>query len=115
MFAKLAKTTETIALPPFEFDVAGGRLWCSGARVDLRPKALAVLEYLAERPGKLVTKEQLLQAVWSDVYVEESVLKVAIGEVRKALDDTSREPKFIETAYGRGYRFIGELREPAES
>jgi pimeloyl-ACP methyl ester carboxylesterase/DNA-binding winged helix-turn-helix (wHTH) protein len=94
----------------FQIDHAGGRLLRGGEPVDLRPKAFAVLQYLASRPGQLVSKEEILQAAWSQVHVEESVLKVTIGEIRKAFADTSREPQFIETVYGRGYRFIGKLQ-----
>jgi pimeloyl-ACP methyl ester carboxylesterase len=73
-----------------------------------------VLQYLAARPGQLISKEQILSVVWPDVHVEEHVLKVAIAEIRKALDDTRSQPQYIETAYGRGYRFIGKLRSAPE-
>ena len=72
-----------------------------------------MLRYLAERPGKLVTKEELLQRVWPDVHVGVDVLKVTIAEIRKTLEDSTKEPRFIETAHRRGYRFIAEIPESA--
>ncbi|HEY1340396.1 MAG TPA: alpha/beta fold hydrolase [Bryobacteraceae bacterium] len=115
MFAKLAPVADTISFPPYQIDQAGDRLWRGGELIEIRPKAFAVLKYLTAHPGQLIRKEQILGAVWPDVYVDESVLKVTIGEVRKALADTSRQPRFIETAYGRGYRFIGQVHaEPGD-
>jgi DNA-binding winged helix-turn-helix (wHTH) protein len=94
---------------PFEIDFAGGRLRRSGKSVDLPPKAFLVLQYLVDHAGQLISKERLLGTIWGDVHVEEAVLKVAICQVRKALDDSIREPRFIETAHRRGYRFIGKI------
>ena len=75
------------------------------------PKAFAVLRYLAERPGRLVSKQELLDNVWPNVYVGEQVLKVQIAEhPQNALADTCREPRFIQTAHRRGYRFIGDTQ-----
>ena len=76
------------------------------APVDLTPKAFGVLRFLAEQPGRLVTKEELLEAVWPSVYVTADVLKVAIAEVRRALGDHPQAPRYIETAHRRGYRFV---------
>src|SRR5947209_18221988 len=81
----------------------------------LRPKAFAVLDYLLGHPGRLVTKEELLNAVWPGTFVGEAVLKVAIREVREALGDDPRTPRFIETAHRRGYRFIGRIAESAKA
>src|SRR6185312_5908515 len=66
----------------------------------------SVLCYLAERPGRLVTKQELLDAIWPDVHVTEGVLKRAILEIRKALDDSTEDPRFIQTLHRRGYRFL---------
>lgn len=96
----------------FQINVTAGRLLLGGTAIDLPPKAFSVLRYLTERAGQLVTKEELLREIWSDVHVEEAVLKVAVCQIRRALDDRSREPRFIETAHRRGYRFIGKV-EPA--
>ena len=72
----------------------------------MAPKAFALLEFLAGQAGRLVSKQELLGAVWPNVFVGDAVLKGTIRELRKALGDDSHEPRFIETAHRRGYRFI---------
>src|SRR5262245_10756005 len=99
-------TKERISFPPFQLDLAAGRLSCGSKPIDLPPKCFSVLRYLAERPGQLVSKEELLQGLWPDVHVSADVLKVTVAEIRRVLDDPSKEPRFIETAHRRGYRFI---------
>jgi len=68
-----------------------------------------VLNYLLGRPDQLVTKAELLSAVWPETFVSEAVLKVTIGQLREALDDDPKSPRFIETAHRRGCRFIGQI------
>jgi pimeloyl-ACP methyl ester carboxylesterase/DNA-binding winged helix-turn-helix (wHTH) protein len=97
---------DRIEFPPFHLDLAGGRLARGAHAVDLQPKALGVLRYLAERPGRLIAKEELLAAVWPGIFVTADVLKVTIAEIRKALGDSPKDSRFIETAHRRGYRFI---------
>src|SRR5262245_14285969 len=103
--------TETTALrlrfDAFELDEANARLTRAGEPVALPPKAFGVLCALARRPGQLVTKNALLDAVWGHQHVSESLLKNVISEVRAALADDARKPKYIETASRFGYRFIG--------
>ena len=96
----------------FCLDLRGGRLLRGSEPIPLRPKTWAVLEYLAERPGVLVTKHDLLEAVWPDVAITESVLSKSIREVRVALGDNAGTPRFIETVPRRGFRFIGPPGEP---
>jgi DNA-binding winged helix-turn-helix (wHTH) protein len=91
----------------FELDEAEARLTCAGQPVALAPKPFAVLCALARAPRMLVTKNALLDAVWGHRFVTESVLKSAISEVRAALGDDPRAPRYIETVSRRGYRFIG--------
>jgi predicted ATPase/DNA-binding winged helix-turn-helix (wHTH) protein len=98
-----------INFDPFSLDPANERLWRGSEAIRLRPKAFAVLEYLLGRPGQLVTKETLLDAVWQGTFVGEAVLKVAIRQIREALDDDPKSPRFIETAHRRGYRFVGHI------
>jgi DNA-binding winged helix-turn-helix (wHTH) protein len=104
--------TERIYFAPFELDLANGRLLRGLDPVNLQPKAFGVLRHMAERPGKLVSKKELLQTVWPDVNVHESVLKVQIAEIRKALSDPCREPRYIQTAHCLGYRFIAPTGRP---
>lgn len=97
---------------PFRLDPVSGHLYKEGAPVPLAPKAFAVLEYLLENAGRLVSKRELLDAVWPGVFVGDAVLKVTIGEIRKALGDHPRTPTFIETVHRRGYRFIVSAGAP---
>ena len=90
----------------FELDEADARLARAGEPVALAPKPFAVLCALARKPDKLVTKNELLDAVWGHRFVTDSVLKSAISEVRAALGDDSKQPRYIETVSRRGYRFI---------
>jgi pimeloyl-ACP methyl ester carboxylesterase len=87
-------------------DPVTGQLYRSGAVVPLAPKAFALLEYMARRPGRLISKHELLSALWPGVYVSDAVLKTTVRDLRRALEDDSHAPRFIETAHRRGYRFI---------
>ena len=90
----------------FELDEVDARLTCEGQSVPIQPRPFAVLCALARRPGHLVTKGDLLDAVWGHRFVTESVLKSAISDVRAALQDDSRQPRYVETVSRRGYRLI---------
>ncbi|HSB16046.1 MAG TPA: AAA family ATPase, partial [Bryobacteraceae bacterium] len=74
--------------------------------MQLAPKAYAVLSYLIENPGRIVSKEELLDAVWSDTFVQEAVLKSCVLEIRKALGENSKDPRHIKTVHRRGYTFV---------
>ena len=90
----------------FELDEGNASLTCDGKAVPLPPTPFAVLCALVRHEGALVTKNDLLDAVWGHRYVTESVLKTVIGKLRTALQDDARQPRFIETVSRRGYRFI---------
>jgi hypothetical protein len=79
------------------------------------PISFMLLEHLALRPGQLVSKAELLDAVWPDTHVTDSVLAGCVRELRRALDDDARAPRFVETAHRRGYRFIGAPVAPSTS
>jgi TolB-like protein/cytochrome c-type biogenesis protein CcmH/NrfG len=97
----------TLTFGRFSLDPRGGLM--SGARrVRLTPKALALLSFMAGRPGEVVTKEELFAAVWPEVTVGDAALVTCIQELRKALGDDARRPRYIETLHRRGYRFIGK-------
>ena len=93
----------------FDLDLVNECLWRGSQAIKLRPKAFTVLEHLLGRPGQLVTKENLIAAAWGDTFVGDGVLKVTIRQLREALDDDPRSPRFIETSHRRGYRFIGRV------
>ena len=73
----------------------------------LRPRSLAVLQYLVEHPGCLVTKAELRQQVWAGTHVTDIVLRVSIREIRAALGDSATTPHYVETVGQEGYRFLG--------
>lgn len=99
---------------PFRLDRVSGQLYRGSAVVPLAPKAFALLQHLASQPGRLFTKEELLESVWPGVFVGDAVLKVAIRDIRKALGDDAHSPRFIETAHRRGYRFRGDEFSPVD-
>lgn len=78
----------------------------AGKTLALEPKALRVLLYLVRNPGRLVTKDELLSAVWADTAVTENSLSRVVALLWKVLDDDIREPRFIATVPTAGYRFI---------
>jgi DNA-binding winged helix-turn-helix (wHTH) protein/predicted ATPase len=93
---------------PFAVDPANACLWRGTEAVALSPKAFAVLHYLVQHPNRVVTKDELLDAVWPETAVTDVVVRVAIGILRKALDDTA-PPRFIATVPRRGYRFLAPV------
>ena len=81
-------------------------LWRGRQEVKLAPKALALLSFLLERAGDVITKDEVFRAVWPDTFVSDGALTSCIRELRKALQDDARQPRYIETLHRRGYRFI---------
>lgn len=93
----------------FRLDLTNECLWQGSKEIRLHPKAFALLRYLVDHPGQLVTKETLLDTLWAAAHVTEAVLSVYVAEIRKALGDDSKKPAFIETLHRRGYRFIAPI------
>src|SRR4030095_8667119 len=96
---------------PFRLDVANQCLWRGDTRVALMPKPFAVLQYLVEHPGRLVTHDQLLGASGPTTYVQPEVLRRYILEIRRALGDRAEAPQFVRTFPKRGYQFIAPVVE----
>src|SRR5262245_24938322 len=94
---------------PLRLDLENERVWQGEKVLKLTPKAFAVVRYLIEHAGKLVTKEQLLKAVWPDTVVSEWALTSCMREIRQALQDAPKAPQYIETVHRRGVRFIGPV------
>ncbi len=97
-----------IVFSSIRLDRRSGQLTRAGVPIPLRAKTWAVLLYLAERPGVLVTREELLDAVWPGVAVTPDTLTKSIGELRRVLGDESAAPRFIETVHRRGIRFMAD-------
>src|SRR6266567_391993 len=102
---------------PFRLDTVNQCLWRGEGpaeeRILLAPKAFAVLRYLVEHSGRLVTHDELFEALWPKTYVQPEVLKSHIAAIRAVLGDDARKPIFIETQSRRGYRFIAPVTEDA--
>jgi len=107
--------TESLCFPPFRIDFAEERVWRETTVVPLRPKSFAVLRHLVEHAEHLVTNDELLTAVWPGVVVSETMPRLCIREIRRALGDEATHPQFIETRPRRGYRFIAPLTTPPHS
>ena len=102
--------------PPFHLDPVNQCLWrrrdgAADERILLSPKAYAVLLLLVDHAGRLVTQEEILDAVWKGVHVQPQVVKSHILEIRAALGDSAQHPHFIETLHRRGYRFIATVED----
>ena len=78
---------------PFRLDPTQGRVWRGAQVTTLRPRSLAMLRYLVEHPGRLVTKAELRQHVWAGTHVTDTVLRVCVQEIRAALGDAAAAPQ----------------------
>src|SRR5919109_1492905 len=103
----MSSTAPRWTFGPFILDPANACLWRGTEAVALPPKAFDVLHYLVTHPDRLVTKDEMLDAVWPETAVSDAVVRVAIGALRKVLDDTP--PRFIATVPRRGYRFLAPV------
>src|SRR5215469_2916397 len=92
-----------------QLDVANASLRRGKRAFLLTPKAFNVLRYLVEHAGQLVTKDELWRAVWPGVTVTDAALAVCVSEIRKALRDEPKTPRYIETVHRLGYRFIAPV------
>src|SRR5712664_857177 len=95
----------------FRLDVVNHCLWNGEDRVSLTPKGFDVLRYLVEHADRLVTQDEILEALWPETYVNPEVIKKYVLEIRKALGDRHDKPEFIETFPRRGYQFVASISE----
>jgi Tol biopolymer transport system component/DNA-binding winged helix-turn-helix (wHTH) protein len=99
----------------FEVDLRTGELRKGGVRLKFGGQPFQVLSILLERPGDVVTREELQKRLWPDTFVDvDHNLNTAINKIREALGDSAESPRFVETLPRRGYRFIGELEPPVQ-
>src|SRR6266536_3857041 len=91
---------------PFELSIGERVLRRDGQVLPLGDRALDILTYLADRPGEVIAKQELIDHVWSDVTVEEGSLRVHVAAIRKALEDGQFGNRYIASVKGRGYSFI---------
>jgi len=106
---KSHETNDFYDFSGFRLDARKRRLWRGGEVVALTPKEFEVLFFLVKRAGQVVEKEELLDAIWADVYVEETTLARNVSWLRQKLSAASGGAKLIETVPKRGYRFLPEV------
>lgn len=101
-------TTEPMAFPAMVIDVDGHQVAVDGSPVELTALQFSLIQTLAESPGRVFARHQLIERVWGrDFFGEERIVDVHIGNLRKALGDDAAEPRFVATVRGVGYRFVG--------
>ena len=108
------KSKQFYEFAEFRLDVSEKFLLRGGNLIPLTPKVFETLQVLVENAGHLLEKDELMQKLWQDRFVEESNLTSNIKTLRKALGDNTNNPQFIETVPRRGYRFIADVRESSE-
>ena len=110
---------QAVRFGPFQLDKQCGQLRKDGVGLKLQGQPIQILEILIEKPGQLVTREEIRQRLWtSDTFVDfDHSLNTAVKKLRQTLGDEADTPSYIETLPKRGYRFIGEVvndEEPKE-
>lgn len=112
-----AHSPNIVRFDVFEVDLRAAELYKSGRKVKLQVQPLHILAMLLERPGEVLSREELRQRLWpADTFVDfDHSLNTAVKKLRQALGDDKKKPRFVETLPKRGYRFIGTVKEPAAS
>jgi predicted ATPase/DNA-binding winged helix-turn-helix (wHTH) protein len=95
----------------FHIDVQNECLWRDGEQIALPPRSFAVLRYLVENPGRLISHDELLDKLWPDTFVQPQILRTYMLELRKVLGDDARQPRFIRSHPKRGYVFVAAVQE----
>ncbi len=98
-----------LSFGPFVLEADSGRLLEGDRQLPLAPKPFETLIYLAARPGKVVSKADLMKAIWPDTFVTDDVLVQCVVDIRRALGDHPKTPQFVETLPRRGYRFVASV------
>jgi len=105
-----AESTQIVRFGEFELDLRTGELRSHGHHVILQEKPFQILAALLERPGEMVTREELIKRLWPGTFVDFDLsLNKAVNRLREALEDSAEQPQFIETFPKRGYRFVAEV------
>lgn len=100
---------QIISFAEFELDAAHRRLKRSGKTLPLNAKAFDLLVYLAGNAGRIVTKDEIMDAVWANQFVEEANLKVQMSALRKVLGERKDDHRFLVTIPGKGYKFVADI------
>lgn len=94
-----------------ELDVDRWELRRAGEPMALEPRAMSSLVHLVEHRGRVVPKEELLDAVWGDRFVTESALTTQVKAIRRAVGDTGRDQRVVRTVHGQGYMFVADVED----
>ncbi|HYJ91600.1 MAG TPA: winged helix-turn-helix domain-containing protein, partial [Pyrinomonadaceae bacterium] len=105
---------EAISFAEFELDTAHRRLTRRGNPLVLKPKTFDLLLFLAENAGRVVSKDEILNSVWENQFVEEANLVVQISALRKVLGEQKEAPRFLVTVPGKGYKFVADVETGEE-
>ncbi len=113
--AMLARSSNVVRFDAYEVDLRAKELYKGGRRIKLQVQPFHVLAMLLEKPGDVVTREELQKRLWpADTFVDfDHSLNTAIKKLRQALGDDKKKPRFVETLPKRGYRFLGTVKRPA--
>src|SRR5579862_7617124 len=112
----LASSGKIYVLEDVEIDIGRVLIRRAGEERGLRPKTFRLLIYLVENRDRLVPKEELIEQLWTDTAVSDGALAQCVADIRRALGDDPRSPRYIRTAPRLGYQFIGCLKEaPVQS
>jgi Tol biopolymer transport system component/DNA-binding winged helix-turn-helix (wHTH) protein len=111
--ANLVESTHIVRFGDFELDLRSGELRSNGHHIVLQEKPFQILTTLLERPGEMITRDELISRLWpAGTFVDFNLgLNKAVNRLREALDDSAEQPRFIETFPKRGYRFVAPLAE----
>jgi len=104
----------TVRFGEFVLDPGRRQLFRGGAEVRLQPKTFGLLDLLVRSRSKALSRRQIRAHLWPDTVVEDASLTVAVAELRAALGDDAREPRYIRTVYGFGYAFAGHVEEQGD-
>jgi DNA-binding winged helix-turn-helix (wHTH) protein/tetratricopeptide (TPR) repeat protein len=94
-----------LSFPPFRLDLADERLWKDGKELRLRRKPFAILKYFVQNPRRLITHEEIVEAVWGKIAMSESLIRTHVRDLRQGLGED-----IIETVVGRGYRLLADVQ-----
>src|ERR1700731_2836438 len=105
------RPTSVVRFGTYEVSLRSGEVRKSGLRIRVQQQPMKLLEILLERPGEVVTREELRGRVWTNESFGDfdQALNIAVAKLRSALGDSAENPRFIETLPKRGYRFIAEV------
>ncbi|MGC0774257.1 MAG: winged helix-turn-helix domain-containing protein [Candidatus Acidiferrum sp.] len=109
-----ARSSNFVRFDAYEVDLRAGELYKAGRKIKLQVLPFHVLALLLERPGEVVTREELQKKLWpADTFVDfDHSLNTAVKKLRQALSDDKKKPRFVETLPKRGYRFLGTVKRP---